>query len=175
MWQETKREARSALSDPSNMIYSSHAQKKSSKMHGRAGGGAGRIRGGGEDLMMSFSNRDLRMLEVRQDYDFNRRPDNPADPGQPLNCNISVNLRNVLQVVRHSSFLIPINTLASMPLVKCLRYRLIGMWQNGSVFPFPNTHTCPHWLLWLNDYDKHSPGNTPITGPQQTVFPPSHA
>ena len=41
------------------------------------------------------------MLEVRQDYDFNQRPDNPVDQGKPLNCNISVNLRNVLQVVNH--------------------------------------------------------------------------
>ena len=103
MKQETKREARSALSNPSNMIFSSHTQKKSSKMHGRAGGGGGSVRGGGDDLMMSFSNRDLKMLEVRQDYDFNRRPENPGDPGQPLNCNISVNLRNVLQVVLHRS------------------------------------------------------------------------
>ena len=96
--QETKRETRS-----SNMIYSPQ-KKTSAKMHktGRAGGGGG---GGGgrdrDDLMTSFSNRDLKMLEVRQDYDFNRRPDNPADPGRPLNCNISVNLRNVLQVVIH--------------------------------------------------------------------------
>ena len=84
------------------MIYS--PQKKSGKMHGhkktggRAGGGGGGGRSG-DDLMMSLSNRDLKMLEVRQDYDFNRRPDNPADPAEPLNCNISVNLRNVLQVV----------------------------------------------------------------------------
>ena len=94
--QETKRETRS-----SNMIYSPQ-KKTSAKMHktGRAGGGGGGGRDR-DDLMTSFSNRDLKMLEVRQDYDFNRRPDNPADPGRPLNCNISVNLRNVLQVVIH--------------------------------------------------------------------------
>lgn len=92
--QEKKREARSP-SNPSNMIYS--PKKKSAKVHshksGRAGGGRG-----GDDHMTSFSNKDLKMLEVRQDYDFNQRPDNPVDQGKPLNCNISVNLRNVLQV-----------------------------------------------------------------------------
>ena len=74
-------------------------QKKKSKVQSHKTGRSGGGRDGGDDLMMSFSNRDLKMLEVRQDYDFNRRPDNPLDPEEPLNCNISVNMRNVLQVV----------------------------------------------------------------------------
>ncbi|TRY61959.1 hypothetical protein TCAL_10287 [Tigriopus californicus] len=45
---------------------------------------------------VSSANPDLRLLNFDEDYDFNLLP--PRKPGQPVIVNVSLNLRNVLQV-----------------------------------------------------------------------------
>ena len=65
----------------------------------RKEGGRWRSSGGkfGSSNFVSSSNPMLKMLAFDEDHDFNLVPESDV-PGEPLKVNISVNLRNLLQV-----------------------------------------------------------------------------